>query len=80
MSKGHSTQGSKIPFISNLKKLACASKRDVLELATLRYMEKNVFEDFIHILHSKLLMLEKFGGGACISEWNYLLSNSSDIK
>ena len=52
----------------------------MLELATLRYMETNVFEDFIHILHSKLLMLEKFGGGACISEWNYLLSNSSDIK
>ena len=38
MSKGHSTEGSKIPFISNLKKPACASKRDVLELATLRYV------------------------------------------
>ena len=36
LSKGHSTQGLKIPFISNLKKPACASKRDVLELATLR--------------------------------------------
>ena len=29
----------KIPFISNLKKPACASKRDMLELATLRYIE-----------------------------------------
>ena len=38
LSKGHSTQGSKIPFISNLKKPACASKQDVLELATLRYI------------------------------------------
>ena len=33
---GHSTQGSKIPFISNMKKPACASKQDVLELATLQ--------------------------------------------
>ena len=31
-------KGSKIPFISNLKKPACASKWDMLELATLRYM------------------------------------------
>ena len=36
LSKGHSTYGSKIPFISNLKKPACASKWDVLEFATLR--------------------------------------------
>ena len=36
LSKGHSTQGLKIPFISNLKQLVCASKRDVLELAILR--------------------------------------------
>ena len=36
LSKGHSTQGLKTPFISNLKKPACASKQDVLELATLR--------------------------------------------
>ena len=28
----------KIPFISNLKKPACASKQDVLELATLGYV------------------------------------------
>ena len=28
----------KNPFISNLKKPACASKQDVLELATLRYL------------------------------------------
>ena len=28
----------KIPFISNLKKPACASKQDVLELMTLRYI------------------------------------------
>ena len=27
----------KIPFISNLEKPACASKRDMLELATLWY-------------------------------------------
>ena len=27
----------KIPFISNLKKLSCATKRDMLELVTLRY-------------------------------------------
>ena len=29
----------KIPFISNLKKPACASKQGVLELATLRYIK-----------------------------------------
>ena len=40
LSKGHSTQGSKIPFISNLKKPACASKQDMLELATL-WLVKN---------------------------------------
>ena len=28
----------KIPYLSNLKKPACASKRDMLELATLRYI------------------------------------------
>ena len=33
--KGHSTYASKIPFIDNLKRPACASKQDVLELATL---------------------------------------------
>ena len=38
LSKGHSTQGSDIPFMSNLKKPACASKRDLKELATLRYI------------------------------------------
>ena len=31
LSKGHSTLGSKIPFISNLKNPACPSKQDVLE-------------------------------------------------
>ena len=36
MSKGHNTYGSKIPFISNLKKLACAPEQDVLKLATLK--------------------------------------------
>ena len=36
LSKDHSTKGSKILFISNLEKPACASKQDVLELATLR--------------------------------------------
>ena len=38
LSKGHSTEGPKIPFISNLKKPTCASKRDVLELEILRYV------------------------------------------
>ena len=33
---------SKIPVISNLKNPACASKRDVLELATLWYFSLNV--------------------------------------
>ena len=42
LSKGHST-GPKIPFISNLKKPTCASQRDVLELAILRYV---YFRDF----------------------------------
>ena len=37
LSKGHSTLGPKIPFISNLKKPTCASKRNVLEVAILRY-------------------------------------------
>ena len=37
LSKGHSTYGSNIPLISNLKKPACVSKQAVLELATLRY-------------------------------------------
>ena len=30
---------SKIPFIENLKRPACASKREVLEFVTLRYLE-----------------------------------------
>jgi hypothetical protein len=36
--------GSKIHFISNLKKPACASKRDVLELATLLVYTKGVVQ------------------------------------
>ena len=39
LSKGHSTLGPKISFISNLKKPTCASKRDVLYLAILRYVD-----------------------------------------
>ena len=31
MSKGHSTKGQKIPFISDLKSPTCASKQDVLD-------------------------------------------------
>ena len=37
----------KIPFMSNLKKPACASKRDVLELATLQYMPWDTFSTWI---------------------------------
>ena len=33
--KGHSTKASKIPFIDNLKRPACASNWDMLELTTL---------------------------------------------
>ena len=51
MSKGHSTQGSKIPFISNLKKPACASKPDILELTTLRY---TFIETFMSRKHENL--------------------------
>ena len=36
LSKGHSTEGPKIPFISNPKKPTCASKRFMLELAILQ--------------------------------------------
>ena len=32
------TKGPKIPLINNMKRPTCASKRDVLELAILRYM------------------------------------------
>ena len=39
--KGHSTKASKIPFIDNLKRSACASKRDGLVLPTIRYIEAN---------------------------------------
>ena len=35
LSKGHSTLGSKIPFISNFERPAYASKQDMLEFATL---------------------------------------------
>ena len=36
--KNQKVTGPKIPIISNLKKPTCASKRDVLELVTLRYL------------------------------------------
>ena len=36
--KGHSEETLNFPFIDNLKKLACASKRDGLVLVTLRYL------------------------------------------
>ena len=45
-SKGHSTKGSKIPFISNLRKPTCPYKQDVLEFATLRCV-KLCFEQLI---------------------------------
>ena len=39
-------------FISNLKKLACASKRDVLELPTLGYKHKQYFPySYQHLEH-----------------------------
>ena len=45
MSKGHSIQGPKIPFIRNLKKSTRVSKRDVLWLAILRYvLHKDVWD------------------------------------
>ena len=40
--KGHSTKALRTPFISNLKKPACAFKRDVLVLATLGYKYANI--------------------------------------
>ena len=40
LSKGHSIKRPKIPFIRNVKKPACASKQDVLELATLQYIKR----------------------------------------
>ena len=39
LSTGHGTKVPKNPFISNLKGPACASNLDVLELATLRYVD-----------------------------------------
>ena len=46
------TLASKISFISNLKRPACASKRDVLELSTLRYVKqfKVIDTNFIKLL------------------------------
>ena len=41
--KGHSTNTSKIAFIDNLKRPACASKRNVLELVTLQYLHTSSF-------------------------------------
>ena len=58
MSKGHSTLGPKIPFISNLKKPTCASKRDVLELAILRYERHFFFMSTIPTLRSSLVVMD----------------------
>ena len=52
----------KIPFISNLKKPACASKWDVLELATLRYLTEKQLKR-ISNLSSKRLK-------GCPSKWS----------
>ena len=53
-SKGHNTKVSKIPFISNLKKTACASKQDALELATLRYSySKFLFTGLNYVIYPR---------------------------
>ena len=49
LSKGHSTQGPKIPFIRNPKRPTCPSKRDVLELAILRYIHLYIYPTIIPI-------------------------------
>ena len=53
-SKGHSTKGSKIPFISNLKKPECACKQDVLELATLRQLMNISLQTYLFFIQSSL--------------------------
>ena len=57
LSKGHSTKGPKIPFISNLKKSACASKRELLELATIWLSIDNSQPDTLLIPKMKLQLL-----------------------
>ena len=51
MSKGHSTYTPNFPFISNLKKPACASKQDVLELTTLQYTYEKLLRNYFYITH-----------------------------
>ena len=52
----------KNPFISNLKKTACASKWDVLDLATLRYWQKNLanFDPPMKIFHYQADVMNSF--------------------
>ena len=65
LSKGHTVhkdQKSPPALISNLKKPACASKQDVLELATLRYLKYRLHGvDFTKVLgcHSPLNAAER---------------------
>ena len=46
LTKDQNSYASKIPFIDNLKRLACASKQDLLELAILEYEQKTKWTDF----------------------------------
>ena len=55
MLNGHSTRESKLPFTSYLKKSACASKLDVLELATLWYFCMG-YLTFLHFLILHILL------------------------
>ena len=65
----------KIPFISNLKKPACASKRDVLELTTLRQL----FE-ITQQRQNKFRVLSDFCGLLRISELYLLTSSGTHIS
>ena len=74
LSKGHITWGSKIPYLSNLKKPVCASKRDVLELTTLRYL--NV--DAPNSMHYGKLILDQDDLFRIFHEWK--IGPSSNIS
>ena len=48
----------KKPFIDNLKSTACASKRDVLELATIRYFKRKTEIDNFTIINTIIQKLD----------------------
>ena len=70
----------KIPFISNLKKLAYASKQDVLERETLRYHKKAYIHTFIAVNMSDIYLPKDYSSNYRVIVFLKLIVNCFELE